>query len=107
MSLVLYNLNFEKKDRSILNKLDTNYLWNQLNYKYRDLFIPENMDIFKINNTYNFRPDKIAYKVYGNDFYYPIILFSNQIGTILQFRIDIIGTEIKYLKPEYLELIIK
>jgi len=107
MSLVLYNLNFEKKDRSILNELDTNYLWNQINYKYRDLFISENMKIFKIDNTYNFRPDKVAYKVYGNDFYYPIILFSNQIGTILQFRIDIIGTEIKYLKPEFLESIIE
>jgi len=106
MSLILYNLDFEKKDRSILNNLDADYFWNQLNYKYRDLFIPENMDIFHIDNTYNFRPDKVAYKVYGNDFYYPIILFSNQIGTILQFRIDIIGTEIKYLKPEYLESII-
>jgi hypothetical protein len=101
MSKILFNI--IEKDTSILNNIEPDYLWKALNVRFKDYFIKENLYIFKIDKSYNFRPDKVAFKVYGNDFYYPIILYSNQIGSILQFRIDIVGTEVKYLKPEILK----
>jgi len=103
MAKILFNTTFETRDTFFMDNLTPEYIWNQLNFKFRDLFLAENMDTFKINNSFNFRPDKVAYEVYGNDLFYPIILFSNQIGSLMQFRIDILGTEIKYLKPELIK----
>jgi len=103
MSKILFNI--IDKDTSILNRAYCDHLWNALNNKFKDLFVPENLLLFEIDQSYNFRPDKVSYKVYNDDFYYPIILFSNGISSILQFRTDLIGTKIKYLKPNYISYI--
>jgi len=65
------------------------------------------LDTFKIDESYKYRPDKVAFEYYGEDGYYPLVLYANNIGSILQFNPEIIGDEIKLLKPEYaLKLII-
>ena len=65
-----------------------------------------NYKIFTIDESYNLRPDKVAYKVYGIDYYYPIILICNNIGSFLQFTIDKVGTNIYYLKPELIDKVL-
>jgi len=104
MSKIL--LNIIEKDTSILNNLDQTYIWNSINTKFKDLFIDENFDIYEINDSLNFRPDIVSYKVYDNDFYYPIILMSNNINSIMQFKTSLIGTNIKYLKIDKLQYLI-
>jgi len=49
----------------------------------------------KIDIRYNFRPDRLAYEVYGEDFWYPAILVANNLGSILQFKASSLGFECK------------
>ncbi len=100
MSTILYNI--IDQDPSILNSIYLEKFWENIPVTYRDVFILDNMETFPMAENYNFRPDIISYKVYGNDLYYPIILYSNNINSILQFKIEKIGPKIFYLKPEYL-----
>jgi len=73
--------------------------------KNKNIFRVENFLTFNIDESYNYRPDKVAYKVYGIDYYYPVILACNNIGSILQFNISKIGSRIYYLNPDYLKYI--
>ena len=86
---------------------NTQVFYNLRNENF-DIFREENYKTYDINDSYDYRPDKVAYEVYGEDFYYPIILLSNNISTITEFRTDKIGNTIKYLDPDYLnKLVIK
>ena len=104
MATILFNI--QNKDSSILNNIPQTYIWNTINTKFKNLFIPENLEKFKIDPSYNYRPDKVSYFVYNNDLYYPLILFANEVNSIMQFRIDIVGTDINYLKPEFVNEIL-
>lgn len=44
-----------------------------------------NSDIFKLDDSYKYSPDKVAYQVYGDDLYYPWILQANSMGSIFNF----------------------
>ena len=65
-----------EQDSKFLNAWNKIVPQNILN-KNKTLFSIKNYDIFNIDESYNLRPDKIAYKVYGIDYYYPIILICN------------------------------
>ena len=45
----------------------------------------------KIDSRYDYRPDKLAYEYYKEDFYYPAILVANNLGSILQFKADLLN----------------
>ena len=97
----------------VQNEQDSKFLdsWNKIPpqniyNKNKSLFRLDNYEIFTIDESYNLRPDKVAYKVYGVDYYYPIILVCNNIGSLLQFTIDKVGTSVYYLKPELLNKIL-
>jgi len=52
-------------------------------------------DSVKIDARYNFRPDRLAFEYYGQDFWYPAILVANNLGSILQFKANKLGFECK------------
>ena len=99
MSSLLFNI--IEKDTQYLNTIPEK-IWYSLPKINSTIFIPDNYLIKKIDDTYNFKPDKLALEIYGNDFYYPLLFFPNNIGSILQFHTHLIGTKVKYLDPQYL-----
>jgi len=103
MSTILFN-NI-RKDTTVLNFRSEN-IWNDLPNINSSIFIPENYSVIQIDETYNFRPDKLAYELYQNDFYYPLLFYPNHIGSILQFNINIIGTNIYYLPQEFISKLV-
>jgi hypothetical protein len=45
----------------------------------------------EIDSRYDFRPDRLAFEYYGQDFWFPAILLANNLGSILQFKADTLG----------------
>ena len=91
-----------EQDSTFLNSFNCIVPLNFYN-KNKSLFITNNYLTFDIDESYNHRPDRVAYKVYGIDYYYPLILVCNNIGSILQFNISKVGHKIYYLNPIYLQ----
>ncbi len=55
----------------------------------------KNLTLLKENSTeivmdarYNLRPDLLSYENYGTNFWYPVILTVNKIGSIFQFKAE-------------------
>ena len=93
-----------EQDSTFLDSFNCIVPYNFYN-KNKNLFQIKNYLQFKIDETYNYRPDKVAYEVYGDDYYYPIILACNNIGSILQFTTSKVGSNVYYLDPYYLSYI--
>jgi len=100
MATLLFN-NIEQ-DVKFLNALNIDLVFKNLVNENHDIFKQENYDYIEINDNYNYRPDRVAYDVYKVDLYYPIILASNNIGSIIEFTTDRLGHKIYYLKEEFL-----
>jgi len=103
MSTILYDTSDYTK--TFIDQFTNPYIFQSLFIKNKNLFIRDNYDVFQNSTKYNFRPDLISYEVYGDEMYYPIILFCNQVGSIIQFRMDKVGNSVLYLKPELIQLI--
>jgi len=73
---------------------------NMINDRIHYIQKPENNIIIPVNNTYKFRPERLALEQYGDELLYPIILASNNIGSIFDFDPTLFNNEIKLLKPE-------
>ena len=95
-------LNVIENDTTYINNLSKTKVFDNFFNKNLNLFNNDNYLTHKMDESYNFRPDKVAFEIYGDDFYYPIILFCNEIGSQMFFTVDILGTEIKYLDPKLL-----
>ncbi len=55
----------------------------------------KNMTLLTNNSTeviidarYNMRPDLLSYELYGTNFWYPVILVVNKLGSIFQFKAE-------------------
>ncbi len=51
-------------------------------------FLVTNSTEMVIDARYNMRPDLLSYELYGTNFYYPVILVVNKIGSIFQFKAE-------------------
>ncbi len=49
----------------------------------------------EIDARYDYRPDLLSYEVYKEDFYYPVILIANNVGSMLQFKSDSMDNKCK------------
>ncbi len=65
-----------------------------------DQYITKNIDLLTKNSTeiiidarYNLRPDLLSYEVYGSNFWYPIILAVNKLGSIFQFKAEYLNNK--------------
>jgi hypothetical protein len=74
-----------KKDTRAINTfIEPKIFMNKLIKKRQELIT--NSTIHEIDSRYDYRPDKLAYEIYGQDFWYPVILIANDLGSILQFK---------------------
>jgi len=88
------NENITTKDTRAINSfIEPHLFMNNLLKAKKDL--ERNATIIDIDSRYNYRPDRLAYEVYGQDFWYPAILIVNNLGSILQFKADILNFKCK------------
>ena len=81
----LVNDNIVSKDSSVLNEFIDWHVFNNLFTKNKKSLV-KNAATVEIDARYDYRPDLLSYKYYGEDFYYPVILIANNIGSMLQFK---------------------
>ena len=101
---VLYDYN--EKDNSILDSIENIQSIKNFYYDLQTLIIDENLNKIPFNEKFQYRPDIVAKRVYQNEFFYPLILLANNIGSISFFDIANIGDTIKYIKPELIDYIL-
>ena len=80
---------------------------NILNDNIHFLQRPENLVIVEVPDIYKFRPERVAKFYYGSEQYYPLILIANNIGSLFQFIPSEFNNQIKMIKSEVIQKMIK
>jgi hypothetical protein len=62
--------------------------------------------IVDIDPRYDYRADRLAYDMYGQDFWYPAILAVNNMGSLLQFKAETLNFKCKIPSAEAIQAII-
>jgi hypothetical protein len=83
----LVNDNPYFKDVRAINTFIDPHIFNNVLIKNKKLLL-QNAQQIDIDERYDYRPDRLAYELYRNDFYYPALLVANNIGSMLQFKAD-------------------
>jgi len=66
----------------------------------------ENSYIMEIDPRYDYRADRLAFDVYGQDFWYPAILAANNMGSLLQFKAETLNFKCRIPDAEAIRNII-
>lgn len=107
-SLIVYNNAYDSTlvpaDCSLLDSLVLPNLFDSFLKYEKELKL--NFNTRSLDVSYDFRPDKIAIEVYGNQLYYPAILICNNLCSLIQFRPKYLNFEVKIPTPEILNYII-
>jgi hypothetical protein len=75
------------KDTQIIDMfIEPHVFMNKMVTHRNELVI--NSTIIEIDPRYDYRPDRLAYEIYGQDFWYPAILSVNNMGSMLQFKAE-------------------
>lgn len=87
---IIVNTSSTEKDTTFINvytepKIFLNYL---IQYKY---VLQQEATTIDLDSKYKFRPDRLAYDLWGQDLWYPILLVTNNIGSILEFNPERMG----------------
>jgi hypothetical protein len=53
----------------------------------------DNSEEIIIDARYNLRPDLLSFERYGTNFWYPVILTANKLGSIFQFRAEYLNNK--------------
>ncbi len=69
--------------------------------------LTENSTEFIIDARYNFRPDLLSYELYGTNFWYPVILTVNKLGSIFQFKAEYMNNKCLIPNPNIISQILK
>jgi hypothetical protein len=93
-SSLLVNDNPIVKDTSVIDEFIKHKLFENNFITNVDLLLRDAYEI-TIDSRYDYRPDRIAFEQYKQDFYFPAILIANNIGSILQFRADTLDYKCK------------
>ena len=89
---ILVNHNIYTKDTKAVDEFIKHHLFENNLIKNRKKLLSRATERI-IDERYDYRPDRLAYEIYGEDFYYPAILVANNIGSILQFKADILDNK--------------
>jgi hypothetical protein len=92
-SLVVNDNIYTKNTEAIDSFIEPHIFMNKLLRYRREL--EKNMTTIDIDSRYNYRPDRLAFELYGQDFWYPAILVVNNLGSILQFKADVLNFKCK------------
>jgi len=78
----------DKLNYNFVNEFSEEKIFLNRFYQIPTTFIQENSTIYSLKDSDIYRPDKIAFDVYGDDMYYPCILAANNLGSVLSFKPD-------------------
>jgi hypothetical protein len=56
-------------------------------------YLVKNSTEITIDARYNLRPDLLSYEMYGTNFWYPVILMVNKVGSIFQFKAEYLNNK--------------
>lgn len=88
----LVNDNPQTKDFKITDTFIDHHIFENVFLKYRSI-LERNLIRKVIDSRYDFRPDLLAFNLYGEDFWYPAILIVNDLGSMFQFKADYLNHE--------------
>ncbi len=84
---ILVNDNVIIKDTEVINSfIEPHIFLNKMIRGTHDL--KKNAIIVDMDARHDFRPDRLAYEYYGQDFWYPAILIANNLGSMIQFNAE-------------------
>lgn len=93
-----------KIDTTVLDQYITpEIIGNIINDNIHIIQDPKNLIDVIVQDTYKYRPERVALDYYGNESYYPIILAANNIGTIFHFIPSKFNFTIKLLKSNIIQ----
>ena len=93
------------KDTQIIDMfIEPHIFMNKMVTHKKDLL--NNSTIIEIDPRYDYRPDRLAYEMYGQDFWYPAILAVNNMGSMLQFKVETLNFKCKIPNAETIQNII-
>ncbi len=75
------------QDVRMLDSFIDPHLFEHPMFKNLELLVTNSTEMV-IDARYNMRPDLLSYELYGTNFYYPVILVVNKIGSIFQFKAE-------------------
>lgn len=90
MSIILNDSNLKEKNTLLINTFIDPMIFENTLIQYKNILM-DGAELHPIDDTYNLRPDKLAYDLWGQDAWYPAILATNNIGSILQFKPELLG----------------
>jgi len=66
----------------------------------------ENLVEIPLSNIYKYRPERIAYEYYGDEGFFPIVLASNNLKTLLEFDPNRMNNKAYLLKSDLVKAIL-
>ena len=103
---VLVNDNPLFKNTSLIDSFTEPLIFNNVLIKHREAVLLCECDDITIDERYNYRPDRLAYEIYGQDFWYPAILIANNIGSMLQFKAESLNFKCKVPRKTHVEKLV-
>jgi len=102
MANILLNSIKTEKNSLVLDTFIDPRIFLNVCTQYKNILM-DSPKIIEINDSYKFRPDKLAYELWHEDLWYPIILTTNNLGSVLQFTPHTMGY--KCLVPDDKDLL--
>ena len=101
----LVNSNISFKDTKPIDKFIEPHIFDNALIRKRGELIDSSV-IIEIDARYDFRPDRLAYEYYNQDFWYPALLVANNIGSMLQFKAEFLNHKCRIPNIEVLRKIL-
>ncbi len=80
------------QDVNVLDSFIDPHVFDQILIENLAIILANSQEII-IDARYNLRPDLLAYENYGTNFYYPVILVANKLGSIFQFKAEYLNNK--------------
>jgi len=102
---ILVNDNKLTKDTKAIDLFIEPHIFMNVLLKHKTT-LDASSEIINIDPRHDYRPDRLAYEIYGQDFWYPAILIANNMGSMLQFKADVLNFKCKIPNIEVVQQII-
>ncbi len=97
--MLLYNI-FESNNAAINEYKDPAIVQNKIILNYDFILRKENLIPITVADSYKFRPERIAYEYYGADEFFPIVLASNKLKSLFEFKPSEMNNTVMLLKSD-------
>jgi len=85
---------------------NSNILGNRIIDNYSIFTNKENLIEIPLSNIYKYRPERIAYEYYGDEGFFPIVLASNNLKSLLEFDPNRMNNKAYLLKSDLVKSIL-